>query len=262
MCSFQFQVTETLFILDIVTSLAQYFPTESCSTTITTVEEQEETYCSGVQLPQKTKTLELKPEAKRYSSTLEKKKEKPVFLSQLSPAAVISGETARFTVRVSGLPKPTVQWSHNGKLIKSSSAYRLLEEKQEFTLVITQVTSEYEGEYSCTAANRFGQTTLSQPPTFTAQIQPVRCSEGGEVSFHYKADGDPVPAVKWYKGAFQIQPSRNCIITASPDGSGFISMKSVKQEDSGLYSCKASNQFGEATCSAELVQPQQGSRCH
>uniref|UniRef100_A0A3B5B9C3 Ig-like domain-containing protein n=1 Tax=Stegastes partitus TaxID=144197 RepID=A0A3B5B9C3_9TELE len=184
----------------------------------------------------------------------------------------------RFTVRVSGLPKPTVQWSHNGKLIKSSSAYRLLEEKQEFTLVITQVTSEYEGEYSCTAANRFGQTTCTtylevkkpevsqaekwvekmfkvsgQPPTFTAQIQPVRCSEGGEVSFHYKADGDPVPAVKWYKGAFQIQPSRNCIITASPDGSGFISMKSVKQEDSGLYSCKASNQFGEATCSAELT---------
>uniref|UniRef100_A0AAQ5X487 Ig-like domain-containing protein n=1 Tax=Amphiprion ocellaris TaxID=80972 RepID=A0AAQ5X487_AMPOC len=52
---------------------------------------------------------------------------------------------------------------------------------------------------------------------------------------------------------FQIQPSRNCIITASPDGSGLISMKSVKQEDSGLYSCRASNRFGEATCSAELV---------
>uniref|UniRef100_A0A3P8STE0 Ig-like domain-containing protein n=1 Tax=Amphiprion percula TaxID=161767 RepID=A0A3P8STE0_AMPPE len=163
--------------------------------------------------------------------------------------AVFSGETARFTVRVSGLPKPTVQWSHNGKLIKSSSVYRLVEEKQEFTLVITQVTSEYEGEYSCTATNRFGQTTC----TTQAEKWPVRVSEGGEVSFHYKASGDPVPDVKWYKGAFQIQPSRNCIITASPDGSGLISMKSVKQEDSGLYSCRASNQFGEATCSAELV---------
>uniref|UniRef100_A0A672ZYR9 Immunoglobulin I-set domain-containing protein n=1 Tax=Sphaeramia orbicularis TaxID=375764 RepID=A0A672ZYR9_9TELE len=27
----------------------------------------------------------------------------------------------------------------------------------------------------------------------------------------------------------------------------------IKQEDSGLYTCKASNQFGEASCSAELV---------
>ncbi|XP_070832603.1 myosin light chain kinase, smooth muscle-like [Chaetodon trifascialis] len=251
---------------------------EHCCTTITTVEEQEETYYTGVHLPQKTKTLELKPESKRYSSTLEKKKEKPVFLSQLSPAAVTTGETATFTVKVSGFPKPTVQWSHNGKMIKSSSIYKLIEEKEEYTLVITQVTSEYEGEYSCIATNRFGQTTCTtylevkktdvsqaekwvekmfkvtgQPPAFTVQIQPVRCSEGGEVSFNYKASGDPVPDVKWFKGAFQIQPSRNCIIIANPDGSGFINIKSIKQEDSGLYTCKVSNQFGEASCSAELV---------
>lgn len=242
------------------------------------MEEQEETYYTGVQLPQKTKTLELKPESKRYSSTIEKKKEKPVFLSQLSPAAVTTGETARFTVRICGFPKPTVQWSHNGKVIKSSSVYKLIEEKEEYTLVITKVTSEYEGEYSCTATNRFGQTTCTtylevkksdvrqaekwvekmfkvtgQPPSFIVQIQPFRCSEGGEVSFHYKVSGDPTPDVKWFKGAFHIQPSRNCVIIANPDGSGFINIKSVKQEDSGLYTCKASNTFGEASCSAELV---------
>lgn len=241
------------------------------------MEEQEESHYSGVQLPQKS-TLELKPESKRYSSSIERKKEKPVFLSQLSPASVMSGETAQLTVRVAGFPKPIVQWFHNGRAIKSSPVYRLIEEKEEYTLVITRVTSEYEGEYSCTATNRFGQMTCStylevkksdvsqaerwvekmfqtrgQPPSFTVQIQPVRCSEGGEVSFQYKAQGDPVPHVKWYRGAFQIQPSRNCIILTHPDGSGLINIKSVKQGDSGLYTCKATNQFGEATCSAELV---------
>lgn len=263
--------------MDILISV-QCFLTESCSTTISTVEEREETFYTGVQFPQKTKTLELKPESKRYSSTLEKQKEKPVFLSQLSPAAVTTGETARFTVTVSGVPKPTVQWFHNGKVIIRSSIYKLIEEKQEYTLVITRVTSEYEGEYSCTATNRLGQTTCTtylevkqtdvsqaerwvekmfkatgQPPAFTVQIQPVRCSDGGEACFRYKASGDPISDVKWYKGAFQIQPGRNCIITANPDGSGFISMKSVKQGDGGLYTCKAANQFGEASCSAELV---------
>lgn len=255
---------------------AQYFLTEE--TTITTVEEQEETYYTGVQLPQKAKTLELKPDSKLYSSTLEKKKEKPVFLTQLSGAAVNTGETARFTVRVSGFPKPTVQWSHNGKVVKSSSVYKLIEEKDEYTLVITQVTSEYEGKYSCTATNRFGQTTCTtylevkkpeasqaekwvekmfkltgQPASFTLQIQPVRCSEGTEASFNYKVSGDPVPDIKWFKGPFQIQPSRNCTIRTNSDGSGFIIIKNVKQQDSGLYTCKASNQFGETACSAELV---------
>lgn len=269
-------LTPQLLCLDIIFSLAQYFPTERVSTTITTVEEREETYYTGVQLPQKTKTLELKPESKVCPS--ERKKEKPVFLSQLSTAAVNSGETARLTVRVSGFPKPAVQWSHNGKVIKSSSVYELVEEQEEYTLVITQVTSEYEGRYSCTATNRFGQTTCTtylevkkpdvsqaekwvekmfkvtgQPVTFTVPIQPVRCSEGTEISFNYKVSGFPAPDVRWFKGAFQIQPSRNCVIINNPDGSGLISIKSVKQEDSGLYTCKASNQFSETTCSAELV---------
>ncbi|KAK5889791.1 hypothetical protein CesoFtcFv8_013376 [Champsocephalus esox] len=263
-------------VVDLVLSDARV-PTERSSTTITT-EQHEETFRSGVQLPHKTRTLELTPESKRYSSSLEKTKEKPVFLRQLSPAAVCTGETARLTVRLSGSPKPTVKWSHNGKAIQSSSIYRLIEEEEECTLVITQVTSEYEGEYSCTATNRSGQTTCTtylevkrhdvsqaekwvekmfkvtgQPPAFTVQIQPVRCSEGGEVCFSYRATGDPMPAVRWFRGAFQMQPSRNCIVKANPDGSGFITIRSVKQEDSGLYTCKACSQSGEACCSAELV---------
>ncbi|XP_075994661.1 uncharacterized protein LOC142989128 [Genypterus blacodes] len=251
---------------------------ESSSVTLNT-EEQQEIFSTGLQIPQKSKTLQLQPESKHFSSTLEKKKEKPVFLSQLAPAAVVTpGEAAQFTVTVSGLPKPTVQWFHNGNLIKSSSVYKLVEEREKFTLIITQPSSEYGGEYSCTASNRFGQTTCTtflevkkrdvsqaerwvekmfkvtgQPPTFTVQIQPVRCSEGGEVSFKYKVAADPMPEVKWFKRALQIQPSKNCIIVAKPDGSGFVNFNSVKQEDSGIYTCKASNQFGEASCSAELV---------
>uniref|UniRef100_A0A3P9HHA8 Ig-like domain-containing protein n=1 Tax=Oryzias latipes TaxID=8090 RepID=A0A3P9HHA8_ORYLA len=189
------------------------------------------------------------------------KKEKPVFLSQLSPSSVMSGETAQLTVRVAGFPKPIVQWFHNGRAIKSSSVYRLIEEKEEYTLVITRVTSEYEGEYSCTATNRFGQMTCStylevkKSDVSQAErwVEKMFQTRGGEVSFQYRAQGDPVPDVKWYRGAFQIQPSRNCIILTHPDGSGLISIKSVKQGDSGLYTCKATNQFGEATCSAELV---------
>lgn len=242
------------------------------------MEEQEETFYSGVHLPQKTKTLELKPESKRYSSTLEKKKEKPVFLSQLSPTAVCAGETARLTVRISGFPKPIVQWSRDGKVIKSSPTYQMVEEKGEYTLVVIKVKSEYAGEYSCTAANRFGKATCTtylevkksdvqqaecwvekmfkvtgQPPTFTSPIQVLRCSEGRDVSFHYKVSGEPKPDVQWFKGTLQIQVNRNCLIIASPDGSGLMTVKNVKLEDGGLYTCKASNGFGEASCSAELV---------
>lgn len=233
---------------------------------------------TGLKLQDKTRTLELKPDSKRYSSTLEKKKEKPVFLSEISPAAVTVGETAAFTVKVSGFPQPTVQWFHNGQVIMTSSTYTLVHERDEYSLIINKVQRECAGEYSCTVSNRFGQSTCTsylhvqvkepereekgdcrsfvptgKPPQFTKMIQSVQLSEGGQVFFTYMLSGDPLPEVQWLKGSFHIQPSGFCIIVNNPDGSGFINIKSVKQEHSGVYTCKASNPYGEASCIAELL---------
>ena len=121
----------------------------------------EESDYTGFNVHHKTTAPQLKPEPIRYSSSLERKKEKPVFLSQLSPAAVTEGETARFTVTVSGFPKPSVQWSHNGKGITASSTYTFTHEQDKYSLLINKVERTFEGEYSCTVCNRFGQSTCS-----------------------------------------------------------------------------------------------------
>uniref|UniRef100_A0A4W5NVU0 Ig-like domain-containing protein n=1 Tax=Hucho hucho TaxID=62062 RepID=A0A4W5NVU0_9TELE len=131
----------------------------------------------------------------------------------------------------------------------------LFSEKDEYTLIISEVKTEYEGEYTCTASNRFAEQWVEkmfkatvQPPNFTSQIKPIKCQEGGEAYFKYKVTGDPIPDVQWYKSARQILPGKYCIIVNNPDGSGFINMKGIQQQDSGLYTCKASNPSGEASC--------------
>uniref|UniRef100_A0A8C2EW47 Ig-like domain-containing protein n=1 Tax=Cyprinus carpio TaxID=7962 RepID=A0A8C2EW47_CYPCA len=92
-----------------------------------------------------------------------------------------------------------------------------------------------------------------QPPCFTTQIQPVRCAEGSEVKFQYRVTGTPFPDVQWFKSKSQIKSSQTCSVVSNPDGTGFLIMNNIQQSDSGLYTCKAVNPFGEASCSAELI---------
>lgn len=240
--------------------------------------EEEASYSTSLQLPEKSKTLELKPEQKMYSSSLEKKKEKPIFITQLAPVAVSTGDTARLTVNISAFPKPKVQWFHNGRIITSSTVYTFIENRDEYTLIISEVKKEHEGEYSCVATNKFGKSTCTttlnvnisdtthaerwveqmfkipgQPPRFTTQIESVQCAEGGEAKFQFKVSGMPPPEVQWFKGSYKIQSNNNITIVYNSDGSGFMKMTGLHQQDSGLYTCKASNSFGEASSSAELI---------
>uniref|UniRef100_A0A3B3YTQ6 Ig-like domain-containing protein n=1 Tax=Poecilia mexicana TaxID=48701 RepID=A0A3B3YTQ6_9TELE len=171
----------------------------------------------------------------------------PRFINPICDMETPEGTTVMFECSLMGIPSPIVSWFKGDKKIPhNTKKYLHSSDGDNHFLKICKVTTQDSGVYTCRAINLVGETLLKKPDI--SHIQPVRCSEGGEVYFNYKTTGDPVPDVKWLKGAFQIQPSRNCIIVTNPDGSGLINIKSVKQEDSGLYTCKASNQFGEATC--------------
>lgn len=216
-------------------------------------------------------TLELVPESEIYSETREKKMQKPVFVTKLSPAIVTVGNTAKFTVVLAGFPKPVVQWYHSGQVITSSSIYTFVQENEEYTLVISNVKKELEGQYTCTASNRFGKSTcasylhvklkdakkveqaIGQPPYFTKEIESVQCRVGGQAVFEYRVTGSPFPEIQWFRGSHRLHPSKYCIIVSNVDGSGCIKIMELQQSDGGLYSCRASNPLGETFCNAELI---------
>uniref|UniRef100_A0A672QCJ2 Uncharacterized protein n=1 Tax=Sinocyclocheilus grahami TaxID=75366 RepID=A0A672QCJ2_SINGR len=203
----------------------------------------EDSCATSLHLKEKRKTFELQPDCKLFSEPLEKKPEKPVFVTKFSSAIATVGNTAKFTVIVSGFPRPVIQWYHNGQLIQSSSFYTFVQEKEEHSLFIINITKELEGEYSCTQEKTFGP-----PPYFIKAIEHVKYAAGSLALFEYTVAGVPLPDVQWYRGSNHMQPSKYCIIVNNTDGSGYLKILGIQQSDSGLYSCRASNPLGETSC--------------
>lgn len=238
---------------------------------------EEETHeCEDFTITEKITTLERMPESKRFSSFLKQETEKPVFLRKLTPLVVSVGGSAVFSVRTSGFPDVAVQWLHNGQEITGLSTFTFRRDADEFSLVIGSVKQELAGEYSCTIRGPRGQSTSTsylyvsepeaegtaftppgKPPQFTEAIKSLQLLQGAQAFFSYTVIGEPRPHIQWLRGSLHVQPQGFCVIVNRLDGSGFMNIQEVQQEHSGMYTCRAYNQYGEASCSAELLVSKQ-----
>ncbi|XP_055350635.1 titin-like [Paramacrobiotus metropolitanus] len=100
---------------------------------------------------------------KHVSLAMPKSGMKPRFLNQLRTAQLVVGSTAYFECKVSGVPPPTVVWSHNGQPVYTSARRTVGVNSSNgvHSLQIQGVQEEDEGEYTCTAFNEFGEDSTS-----------------------------------------------------------------------------------------------------
>ena len=76
----------------------------------------------------------------------------------------------------------------------------------------------------------------------------VTVVEGEEATLHCHVSGQPRPRVTWRRPELGTRP----VLEAAPGG-GFLVREAVVR-DSGVYTCTATNRFGqEATCNTSLI---------
>ncbi|XP_036609787.1 nexilin isoform X3 [Trichosurus vulpecula] len=80
----------------------------------------------------------------------------PWFKKPLKNTTVVDGEPVRFTVKVTGDPKPEVTWWFEGERLQDGEDYQYIERGETYCLYLPETFPEDEGEYMCHAANGRG----------------------------------------------------------------------------------------------------------
>ncbi|CAG7821016.1 unnamed protein product, partial [Allacma fusca] len=153
---------------------------------------------------------------------------RPKVKMALQDTKVNDGDRVVLDCVITGQPEPEVIWYHEDEPIKESKDFQLLFHGDKCSLVIKEAFQEDSGKYRVTAINSAGEANSSckltvsgpqekggrkkevtpevlVPPKFSKLIEDTMVNENDEVILKCSiSEGNPTPAVKWYKNAVEI----------------------------------------------------------
>jgi len=168
-----------------------------------------------------------------------------------SPMSMVVNEsgTASFQCEAEGNPEPKVTW------LKQNS--NLLADKRVVPsrggLMITDVTSQDEGRYTCVARNILGE--VSSSVTLTVQVgavisqkpSSVIIEEGQNLNLVCKVTGQPTPTVTWRKAFSQLPKEKTTVVA------GNLNIVNIAKADGGTYECAVKNLLGQDSALAQVT---------
>ncbi|XP_064466282.1 obscurin-like isoform X4 [Ornithodoros turicata] len=187
-------------------------------------------------------------------------KSKPEIVDELKPAAFKEGEPGKLEAKVTGEPLPDVKWIKDGHELPDDGRIRSTTSPGgDVVLSIDPVKPDDAGKYSLVAANDQGEcrttapVVVNQPPIFKKPLEPVEVVEGYPARLDTKLTGEPVPDTEWKKDGEPLIPDGDKVVeTKTPEGDVALVIPKARPEDSGTYSCKAKNPFGDTETKAPL----------
>ncbi|XP_023785947.1 myopalladin [Cyanistes caeruleus] len=115
---------------------------------------------------------------------------------------------------------------------------------------IAQLTSA-ELKTESESASVYSDEPLGQPPRFTQKLKSREVPEGSKVQLDCIVVGIPAPEVRWYCEGKELENSPDIQIIQTGDRHSLIIVEAF-EEDTGRYSCFASNIYGTDSTSAEI----------
>lgn len=212
----------------------------------------------------------------KESFTIEAKGAKPHFLKELEESIVMSvgknsgshklvlGQNAVFDVTIEGIPQPVVTWLKNDKELSPSHRITMVAnpDDQNYQMEIKEITKDDVAKYTCRAVNVHGQAQSicllkflnePHPPIVKKELEDVQVEEGEPLKLTSVVDGEPMPAVKWFKDGESLDGQNDHIkMSSRSDGSTALLIESSLMSDAGVYEVKAENMKGNTSSTAQV----------
>lgn len=83
-------------------------------------------------------------------------------------------------------------------------------------------------------------------PVFVRKLRKAAVGTGCDIRLRVSVLGHPTPSLAWYRNDELLSPSE-------AQDSGGLWIRDCRTSDAGLYTCVATNELGEARCSAVLA---------
>ncbi|XP_050589406.1 obscurin-like isoform X4 [Bombus affinis] len=190
----------------------------------------------------------------------------------LSDKTIYETQTVVFNIRATSLPRADGKWFKNGKPLRSGERIRITSAGELFTLELQKAILEDEGVYTCTFTNKLGEVMVEgyltvetvdelRRPKFTEPLNDVDVAKGKTGQFKATFTADPAPDTTWYfkgdeipqddmrlKFTTQSKPANDNLTSTTVT----LSVPKCSNEDTGEYTLKLKNKYGEAEASAFL----------
>ncbi|XP_058481105.1 obscurin [Solea solea] len=189
----------------------------------------------------------------------------PRFLTRPKAFSVCAGKDATLSCTIVGNPTPLITWEKDKLKLTSGGRFKRVEDGDVYRLTIYNPTLEDSGQYICRAKNSVGEayaavtikvalpTEMPQrAPVFTLKPTSTRVGLGGDVVFQCRVVAFPEANFEWEKDGRYLGETNRIRVVSDTDSST-LKIQSVRNLDSGTYTCRAQNTVGRAHAAAALV---------
>ncbi|XP_057712682.1 obscurin [Corythoichthys intestinalis] len=189
----------------------------------------------------------------------------PRFLTRPKAFSVCVGKDATLSCTIVGTPSPLITWEKEKLKLSSGGRFKTVEDGDVYRLTIYDLALEDSGQYLCRAKNSVGEAyaavTLKvalpteitpRAPVFMLKPTSARVGLGGDAVFHCRVVAHPEANFDWEKDGRYLGESNRIKIFSDSDSSS-LKIQSVRNLDSGSYTCRAQNTLGRAHATAALV---------